>query len=247
MYPPQSANSDKIWVLQQGTENLAGTVFGRFLAQSIQNGSSGDRTFVASTLKHWIGYGLPDSGRDRTNATVPPQLFARTVLPAPRNVLQLSKPLIVMVNSGPMNGIPLHADRLRVRELLRNRLGFDGVILSDYDDWVRIYNRYGYAKTLEEAFRFTLDAGLDIHLTENRVEVTCRKLHEMVLNGIIPETRIDDSVRRILELKQRLGLLDSNYGTLMSPLQHRKQQSHICFISTRLHRPRAPSALPSVN
>jgi beta-glucosidase len=195
------------------------SAFGRELAKYIPEGSranlgTSSSYGVATTLKHWIGYGLPDSGRDRSNANVSEEEFDRTVFPGPRNVLLSSDPLIVMVNSGPMNGIPLHADKIRVQRLLRNRLGFQGLILSDYDDFVRVFNRYKYASNLEDAFALVLDAGLDVHLTENRVDVTLQTLQRMVQSGRIKESRIDESVRRVLNLKNTLGLLEPDYGAI---------------------------------
>jgi beta-glucosidase len=163
---------------------------------------------VAATLKHWVGYGLPDTGKDRDDATVSDSLFERAVLPTVRDALMDSEPLVVMINSGTMNKIPGHADAGIIKNLLQARFNYSGVILSDFDDWFRIATRYNYARSIDDAVTMAINAGMDVHLTESLSESTMRTLHRLVTSGRITEARIDESVRRILNLKQKLGLSD---------------------------------------
>lgn len=130
-----------------------------------------------------------------------------------RDSLAYAEPLAVMINSGRMNGVPGHADANAIKDLLQTQLNYSGVIISDYDDWFRIATRHHYANSIDEAVVMAIDAGLDVHLTETLGENTMRTLYRLVSTGKISERRIDESVQRILTLKQKIGLLDGSDAT----------------------------------
>lgn len=145
-----------------------------------------------------------------------PNVFERVVLPTLRGPLLTANPLVVMINSGPMNGVPLHADKVHVREMLQRRFNFSGLVLSDFDDFFNMARR-GYAPSNRESVKMALNAGLDVHLTEDMAEETMRTILDLVSRGDITEARIDESVRRILTLKNQLGLLDGVEGSVGRP------------------------------
>lgn len=107
-----------------------------------------------------------------------------------------------------MNKIPGHADKGIIRNLLQREFNYTGVVLSDFDDWFRIATRHNFARSTDEAVQIAIDAGMDVHLTEALSEATMRTIYRLVTSGKISEARIDESARRVLVLKQKLGLLD---------------------------------------
>ena len=161
---------------------------------------------VAATMKHYLGYGAPLSGRDRTPIDGSHRLVRERYLPAFAAAVEAGAKT-VMVNSGEIDGVPVHASRYWLTDVLRGELGFGGVAVTDWEDIIFLHTRHRVAPTLKEAVRLAVDAGIDISMTPYDYDFT-DLLIELVEEGSIAEARVDQSVRRILQLKEDLGLLD---------------------------------------
>jgi len=159
---------------------------------------------VAACLKHFLGYGVPLSGRDRTPAYIPKRQLAEYHIPPFAKALAAGAATI-MINSGEINGIPVHSDPTILTDLLRNELGFKGVAVTDWEDIQYLHTRHRVAETQKEAVRMAIEAGIDMSMVPLDFSFT-EYLIELVEEGTISESRIDQSVRRILQLKKDLGL-----------------------------------------
>jgi beta-glucosidase len=162
--------------------------------------------FVAATGKHFLGYSLPRTGKDRTTAWIPERQLREYFLPPFRAAVNAGVRAI-MVNSGDVNGVPVHASRELVTDLLRNELGFRGVVVSDWEDIVRLHTIHRVARTRLAAVRMAIDAGIDVSMVPYSTSFADDVL-ALVHAGEITEARIDQSVRRILQLEADLGLFD---------------------------------------
>ncbi|WP_254768301.1 glycoside hydrolase family 3 protein [Salinilacihabitans rarus] len=175
-----------------------------------------DNGRVAATVKHFAGYGTPNTGKDRAHARTSMRDLRTRQLPAYARALAEAK--TVMVNSGAVNGKPAHASDWLLTQVLRDRYGFDGVILSDWDDFLRLITNHEYLPDTEEGWRRAITegilAGVDMHMCGGEVAPAdfIETTVDLVESGEIPEERIDESVRRILELKAELGLFDDPYA-----------------------------------
>ncbi|HKP76867.1 MAG TPA: glycoside hydrolase family 3 N-terminal domain-containing protein, partial [Longimicrobiaceae bacterium] len=164
---------------------------------------------VAATAKHYLGYSNPRSGRDRTPAYMTVREVRESYLP-PFAAAVRAGVRTVMVNSGEIDGEPVHASRYWLTDVLRGELGFDGVVVSDWGDIEYLTTRHHVAPTLKDAVRMAIDAGIDMSMTPDNYRFYDLLL-ELVHEGTVPESRIDQSVRRILTLKADLGLFDVPY------------------------------------
>ena len=176
---------------------------------------SGGRSRVAdacgATLKHYIGYSVPTSGHDRTPALIPDITLRDTLLP-PFAAAVKAGALAVMVNSGEVNGIPGHVNSGLLNDVLRGELGFDGVIVSDWEDIKKLVNMHHTAANEKDATRAAVLAGIDMSMVPSDYSFS-DLLVQLVNEGRGADVaRIDDAVTRILTLKARVGLLDSSDG-----------------------------------
>jgi beta-glucosidase len=174
--------------------------------RGIQGGGF-DSPKVAATVKHFAGYSQSINGHDRVEAQLPIRYLQDIFLPAYAAGIDAGA-ATVMVNSGSVNGIPAHASRFLLTEELRHRLGFKGVVISDYGDVPALASAYHVAADLTGAVAQAVNAGIDVSMTPSDSAGWNRALLEAVRQGLVTERRIDESVRRILELKFRLGLFD---------------------------------------
>ncbi|HEU4556348.1 MAG TPA: glycoside hydrolase family 3 protein, partial [Longimicrobium sp.] len=161
---------------------------------------------VAATMKHYLGYSNPRSGHDRTPAYMSVREVRESYLP-PFAAAVRAGARTVMVNSGEIDGEPVHASRYWLTDVLRGELGFDGVIVTDWSDIIYLHTRHRVAPTLKDAVLIAVLAGVDMSMTPNDYQFH-DDLVALVREGQIPESRIDQSVRRILLLKAGLGLFD---------------------------------------
>jgi beta-glucosidase len=164
---------------------------------------------VAATLKHYLAYSASRTGRDRTPVELGVRGVRENYLP-PFAAAVRAGARSVMVNSAEIDGEPVHASRYWLTEVLRGELGFDGVIVTDWEDIYYLHTRHRVAPTLKDAVRMAIDAGIDVSMTPTDFRFNDH-LVELVREGTIPESRIDQSVRRILTLKEELGLFDSPF------------------------------------
>jgi beta-glucosidase len=162
---------------------------------------------VAATLKHYLGYSGSETGRDRTPANLTERVVREYYLPPFRAGVEAGA-VSVMVSSGEIDGVPVHASRYWLTDVLREELGFDGVIVTDWEDVIFLHTRHRVASTIKDAVRMAVEAGIDMSMTPYEYRFATY-LAELVREGVIPEARIDESVRRILAMKHDLGLLDN--------------------------------------
>ena len=164
---------------------------------------------VAACMKHYMGYGVPVSGKDRT-----PSSISRSDLRekhfAPFLAAVRAGALSVMVNSGVDNGVPFHANRELLTGWLKEDLNWDGMIVTDWADINNLCTRDHIAATKKEAIKIAINAGIDMSMVPYEVSF-CDYLKELVQEGEVPMSRIDDAVARVLRLKYRLGLFDHPY------------------------------------
>lgn len=173
--------------------------------------SVGDNN-VAACMKHYMGYGVPVSGKDRTPSSITVQDMREKHF-APYLEMVKAGALSVMVNSGINNGLPFHANYELLTVWLKEDLNWDGMIVTDWADINNLYTRDRIAKDKKEAIKLAINAGIDMSMDPYDANFTTL-LIELVNEGEVPMSRIDDAVRRVLRLKYRLNLFDKPYYDL---------------------------------
>jgi beta-glucosidase len=179
-------------------------------------------THTAACIKHFLGYQVPQSGKDRTNANIPAESLYEYHLPAFRAAVAAGAHSL-MVNSGLINGVPTHADHSLLTSLLKEKLGFQGLVVTDWADLENLYTRDHVALSSKDAIRVGINAGIDLAMIPYSYEAFCTSLVELVQEGLVPPARVDDAVRRILRVKFALGLFETpatnpkNYPKFGSP------------------------------
>ena len=165
-----------------------------------------DGQHVAACLKHYMAYGVPVSGKDRTPSHVTDREMKERYFEPFRKAIQAGA-LSLMVNSGVNDGIPMHANHELLTVWLKEGLNWDGMIVTDWADINNMYERDHVAASKKDAIAMAINAGIDMSMVPYEVEF-CDLLLELVKEGRVPMERIDDAVRRILRLKYRTGLMD---------------------------------------
>ena len=163
-----------------------------------------DEHHVAVSLKHYLGYSVPWSGKDRTPAYIAPALLREKFF-APFLAGIEAGAHSIMVNSASINGMPVHANHELLTTWLKEETGWDGVLITDWADINNLYTREMVAKDKKDALRIAINAGIDMIMEPYSVDA-CVLLKQLVEEGKVPMSRIDDAVSRILRMKQRLGL-----------------------------------------
>ncbi|MFY7839189.1 MAG: glycoside hydrolase family 3 N-terminal domain-containing protein, partial [Lacibacter sp.] len=166
-------------------------------------------TAVAVSLKHYLGYSAPRSGKDRTPAYIPEIELREYYLPPFREAVKTGA-ASVMVNSAEINGTPVHASKYLLTDVLRKELGFRGVVVTDWEDIKRLHNWHKVAASPREAVAMAVNAGIDMSMVPSDFSFY-DLLIEAVKKGEVPLNRIDDAVTRILTMKFNLGLFDFAY------------------------------------
>ena len=161
---------------------------------------------VATSTKHYFAYGAPWSGKDRTPAYVSPQMLREKYF-EPFKAAALAGTLTMMVNSASINGVPVHASYEYLTKWLKEDLQWDGMLVTDWADINNLFQREHVAKDKKDAIRIAINAGIDMSMDPYSVDF-CILLKELVQEGQVPMSRIDDAVRRILRVKYRIGLFD---------------------------------------
>lgn len=161
---------------------------------------------IAVSIKHFMGYGVPYSGKDRTPAYISPSDLREKHFAPYLEAIKYGA-LTVMVNSSSINGTPVHADPLLLTKWLKEDLQWDGLIVTDWADINNLYTREKVAKDKKDAIRIAINAGIDMAMEPYKVDY-CDILRELVEEGSVPMSRIDDAAARALRLKYRLGLFD---------------------------------------
>ncbi|MEO1253884.1 MAG: glycoside hydrolase family 3 N-terminal domain-containing protein [Bacteroidota bacterium] len=162
---------------------------------------------VASCMKHYIGYSVPASGKDRTPSYIPERQLKEIFLPPFQEAVEAGTST-VMINSGEVNGIPVHASPYFLKTILRDELGFEGLAVSDWEDIIRLHSRHKVASSPKEAVKLAVNAGVDMSMIPLDYSFY-DYLIELVDEGEVSMTRIDEAVSRILKLKVELGLFEN--------------------------------------
>lgn len=161
---------------------------------------------VATSVKHYLAYGAPFSGKDRTPAIVSPAMLREKYFEPFRRAIEAGA-MTIMVNSASINGVPVHASYEYLTQWLKKDLNWDGMIVTDWADINNLFTREHIAKDKKDAIRIAINAGIDMSMDPYSVDFAIL-LKELVNEGQVKMERIDDAVRRILRLKYRLGLFD---------------------------------------
>ncbi len=189
-----------------GEDTYMHQVMGNAFIEGQQGDSLSDTTRVAVCLKHWVGYGTPFSGKDRSPAIIPEHYLRQYYVEPFRDAIDKGA-ITVMLNSGSVNGVPGHMDRYLITDVLKGELGLKGFVLSDWEDVGRLASMHNVAHDSKEAAKIAVMAGLDMSMVPYDASFA-QHIVELVNEGEIPMSRIDDAVRRILYVKFRLGLFD---------------------------------------
>ena len=163
-----------------------------------------DQYHIATSMKHFMGYGVPWTGKDRTPAYISPADLREKHF-APFLAGLQAGALTVMVNSASVNGMPMHANKEILTGWLKEETGWDGVLITDWADINNLYTREMIAKDKKDALRIAINAGIDMIMEPYSCDA-CGYLIELVKEGKIPMSRIDDACRRVLRMKYRLDL-----------------------------------------
>jgi len=198
-----------------GEDPLVCGIMGEAFISTYQDPSHSHPFRLAACAKHFIGYSDPRSGWDRTPAEIPDQILYEHHLPAFKRAIDAGV-LTIMANSGEVNGVPVHVSRKLLHDLLRTELGFEGVLLTDIKDILKVYEEHHGAFSEKDATLRAIEAGIDVSMACNSLDFI-HIMKELVSEGKISEKRIDQSVRRILKLKYKLGLFDNPYPVSKKP------------------------------
>ena len=194
-----------------GEDVLLTKKMGNAMVRGFQGDDVSDPHHVAATMKHFLGYSLTITGKDRTQAWIPERQLREYVLPPFKAAVDAGA-LTVMINSGELNGIPVHVNKKILTGLLRDELGFEGIAVTDWADIEYLYTRHMVAENYKEAIKMAINAGIDMAMVPVDLEFPIL-LKELVEAGEVPMKRIDESVRRILWVKFKLGLFEKPYHT----------------------------------
>ena len=193
-----------------GEDVLVATRMGTATVEGMQGDDVGELGRVAACGKHFFGYSVPRTGKDRTPAWIPEHIQREYFLPPFRAAIADANLRTLMVNSGSINGVPVHGNAAILTGMLRNEIGFSGVVVTDWEDIKKLVTYHHVAATEREATKMAVDAGIDMSMVPYDLSFYDTLL-SLVHDGEIEESRLDESVRRILQLKMDLGLFDDPY------------------------------------
>ena len=198
----------RVWE-NYGEDPLVNAIMGAQQVKGFQgeNPNSIGKHNIATSVKHYLGYGAPRTGKDRTPAYISPSDLREKFFEPFRACIEAGA-LTVMVNSGSINGRPVHANNELLTKWLKEDLNWDGMIVTDWADINNLYTREYVAHDKKEAIEMAINAGIDMSMEPYDLNF-CTLLKELVNEGRVSQERIDDAARRVLRLKYRLGLFDT--------------------------------------
>ncbi|MGH9959902.1 MAG: glycoside hydrolase family 3 N-terminal domain-containing protein, partial [Pyrinomonadaceae bacterium] len=191
-----------------GEDPYLAKVMGVAFVRGLEGSDVASQDRVASSLKHYMGYSFPLTGRDRTPAWIPENYLREYFLPTFEAAVKAGARTI-MINSGEINGVPGHINHRILTEILRDELGFKGFVVSDWEDIKKLVNIWRVAATEKEATRLAVMAGIDMSMVPSDYSFSDH-LIALVNEGAVPQSRIDEAVRRILRVKFELGLFENS-------------------------------------
>lgn len=168
----------------------------------------GHKEKLIVSLKHYMAYSDPKSGKDRSDAWIPEHYLREYHLPPFTSAIQANA-RNVMVNSALINGIPTHINKHILTGILKKELGFTGFIVTDWQDIENVYRRDKMTNSIKEAIGLAINAGIDMSMIPYDYKSFCTDLIALVKEGVVPQTRIDDAVRRILRVKYEAGIFET--------------------------------------
>jgi beta-glucosidase len=190
-----------------GEDPYLAKVMGVAFVRGLEGSDVGAQDRVASSLKHYMGYSFPLTGRDRTPAWIPENYLREYFLPTFESAVKAGARTI-MINSGEINGVPGHINHYILTEILRNELGFKGFVVSDWEDIKKLVTMWRIAPDEKEATRMSIMAGVDMSMVPLDYSFADHLL-ALAKEGKVPQSRIDEAVRRILRVKFELGLFEN--------------------------------------
>ena len=195
-----------------GEDVYLAKTLGAQIVDGYQGGTSIDENHVAACLKHYVGYGFPRTGRDRTPALIPQRTMLEHHLPPFEESIK-NGALTVMINSGEVNGIPGHANKHLLTDVLKEEWGFAGFAVSDWEDFINLYKVAQTDSTIKDAIATAINAGVDMSMVPNnpQYKTYCQEFMGLVKQGRVSQKRLDDAVRRILRVKYKLDLFERPY------------------------------------
>ena len=177
------------------------------LVQGFEGDGVGSKYQVASCMKHYIGYGSTTTGKDRTPSIIPERILRQYDLTIYEAAIKAGAKS-VMVSSGEINGTPVHASKYLITDVLKNELGFAGVVVTDWKDIIYLYTRHKVAESNRDAVKIAVMAGIDMSMVPEDFTFYTDLL-DLVNKGEVPMSRIDDAVSRILKMKFELNLFEN--------------------------------------
>jgi beta-glucosidase len=198
-----------------GEDVYIGKTMGATAVKAYQADGLSKSTAVAACMKHYLGYSMARSGKDRSPSYIPEIELREYFLPQFHDAIKAGAATI-MINSGEINGVPVHASKFLLTDVLRTEMGFQGVVVSDWEDIIRLHTRHLVANSPRQAVVLAVNAGVDMSMVPSDYSFF-DLLKEAVEKKEVSLNRINEAVGRILTLKYRLGLFDNPYpeeGTL---------------------------------
>jgi beta-glucosidase len=189
-----------------GEDVLLASTLGAAMTKGYQGPDPSDPNRIAACLKHYLGYSFPLTGMDRTQAWIPERQLREYFLPPFKAGVDAGV-LTVMVNSGEINGIPAHANKYLLTDVLKEELGFEGLVVTDWQDIHYLHERHLVSKDYKESIKMAINAGIDMSMVPFDLKFPTL-LVELVREGEVSMSRIDDAVRRVLRVKKQIGLFD---------------------------------------
>jgi beta-glucosidase len=198
----------RVWE-NYGEDCLVNAIMGSAAVRGFQGDDPNhiDANHIAVSVKHYLGYSMARTGKDRTPAYISPTDLREKCF-APYKACVEAGALTVMVNSGSINGTPVHANKELLTTWLKDDLNWDGMLVTDWSDINNLYTREHVAANKKDAIAIAINAGIDMAMEPYSLDY-CDLLKELVNERRVPMSRIDDAVRRVLRLKYRLGLFDT--------------------------------------
>jgi len=183
---------------------------GASIIRGYQGTDVGDKYHVAACMKHYLGYSYPLSGKDRTPSWIPDRYMREYFLPSFAEAVKAGAKT-VMINSGEINGVPIHGSKYMLTDVLRGELHFDGIAVTDWRDIQYLHDRHHIAATQKDAVMIAVNAGIDMSMVPYDYTFFTY-LVELVKEGKVPMWRVNQAVHRILKVKYEVGLFERPVG-----------------------------------
>lgn len=208
---PRNPSWSRMWE-SFGEDAYLSSQMGAAMVTGFEGNDVGSKYHVASCMKHFIGYGSTTTGKDRTPSIIPERVLRQFDLTIYQASIKAGAKS-VMISSGEINGTPVHASKHLITDLLKNELGFQGVVVTDWKDIIYLYTRHKVAENNRDAVRISVLAGIDMSMVPEDYSFYTDLL-DLVQKGEVPMSRIDDAVTRILRMKFEVNLFQNNIADL---------------------------------